>query len=65
MTKIMGNTVNEVKIIQVIKFETKVIKSNFCDYLDAYSLVTGDMKIIVVGANTNVSFKNVLHLQDV
>ena len=25
-----------------IKFETKVIKSNLCDYSDAYILVTGD-----------------------
>ena len=25
-----------------IKFETQVIKSNFCDYSDAYILVTGD-----------------------
>ena len=26
-----------------IKFETKVIKSNLCDYSDAYILVTGDI----------------------
>ena len=49
-----------------IKFETKVINSNLCDYSDAYSLVTGDIKIIAaVAANTNVAFKIVLHLQDV
>ena len=37
-----------------IKFETKVIKPNLCDYSDAYILVTGDIKV----ANTNVAFKN-------
>ena len=33
-----------------IKFETKVIKPNLCDYSDACILVTG--------ADTNVAFKN-------
>ena len=28
-----------------IKFETKVIKLNLCDYSDAYILVTGDIKV--------------------
>ena len=35
-----------------IKFETKVIKPNLCDYSDAYILVTA------VAADTNVAFKN-------
>ena len=41
-----------------IKFETKVIKPNLCDYSDAYILVTGD--ITVIGGNTDikVAFKN-------
>ena len=30
-----------------IKFETKVIKPNLCDYSDAYILVTGDIKATV------------------
>ena len=29
-----------------VKFETKVIKSNLCDYSDAYILVTGVMLIL-------------------
>ena len=39
-----------IKIIQtlvdstIVKFETKVIKSNICDYSDAYILVTGVMQ---------------------
>ena len=41
-----------------IKFETKVIKPNLCDYSDAYILVTGDIKVTDVPANTNVAFKN-------
>ena len=41
-----------------IRFETKVIKPNLCDYADAYILVTGDIKVADVAANTNVGFKN-------
>ena len=41
-----------------IKFETKVIKPNLCDYSNAYILVTGDIKVTDVAANTNVAFKN-------
>ena len=41
-----------------ITFETKVIKSNFCDYSHAYILVTGDIKIADVAADTIVAFKN-------
>ena len=41
-----------------IKFETKVIKSNLCDYSDAYILMTGDIKIADIAADTNVAFKH-------
>ena len=41
-----------------IKFETKVIKPNLCDYSDAYIRVTGDLIIADVAANINVTFKN-------
>ena len=41
-----------------IKLETKVIKSNLCDYSDAYILVTGDTKGTGGNANTKVAFKN-------
>ena len=41
-----------------IKFDKKVIKSNLCDYSDAYILVTGDIKVADVAANTNVAFEN-------
>ena len=54
-----------------IKFETKVIKPNLCDYSDAYILVTGDIKVEDVAAVTNVAFKNcapftrcVTHIKD-
>ena len=41
-----------------IKFETKVIKPNLCDYSDSYILVTGNIKVTAVTADTNVAFKN-------
>ena len=41
-----------------IKFETKVIKSNLCDYSDAYILVTGNITATGGGANDRVAFKN-------
>ena len=41
-----------------IKFETKVIKSNLCDYSDAYILVTGDITATGGDANNKDAFKN-------
>ena len=41
-----------------IKFETKITKSNLCYYSDAYILVTGNIKVADVAADTNVAFKN-------
>ena len=50
--------VMEMKNVATIKFEIKVIKSNLCDYSDAYILVTGDITATGGDANTNVVFKN-------
>ena len=41
-----------------VKFETKVIKSNLCDYSDAYILVTGNNTATGGDANTRVAFQN-------
>ena len=41
-----------------IKFETKVIKSNLCDYSDAYILVTGDITVRNGSENRKIAFKN-------
>ena len=41
-----------------IKFETKVIKPNLCDYSDTYILVIGDIIVERGDANTYVAFKN-------
>ena len=41
-----------------IKFETKVIKPNLCDYSDAYILVTGDITVTGGDDDTKVVFKN-------
>ena len=46
-----------------IKFETKVIKSNLCDYSGAYILVTGDVTATGGDANTKLHLKIVLYLQ--
>ena len=49
MTKIMDSMVKETR---------NVIKPNLCDYSDACILVTGDIKVAAVAADTNVAFKN-------
>ena len=41
-----------------IKFETKLINSNFRGYSDAYIFVTGDITATGSNANTKVAFKN-------
>ena len=41
-----------------IKFQTKVIKPNLCDYSDAYILVTRDITATGGNADTKVAFKN-------
>ena len=41
-----------------VKFEAKVMKSNLCDYSDAYILVTGDITAAGGDNNTKVAFKN-------
>ena len=57
MIKIMDNMAGN-ENDATIKFETKVIKPNLCDYSDAYIFVTGYIKVADVTANTNVLFKN-------
>ena len=46
-----------------IKFQTKVIKSNLCDYSDAYILVTGDIKVADVVQILMLHLKIVLLLK--
>ena len=41
-----------------IKFETKVITSNLCDYSETYILVTGNITATGGDANNRVAFKN-------
>ena len=41
-----------------VKFETKVIKSNLCDYSDAYILVTGDITVDRNNDDVEAAFKN-------
>ena len=58
MIKITQNMVKEMENDSSIKFETKIIKSNLCDYSDASSLVTGDITVVGINADTNVAIKN-------
>ena len=39
-----------------VKFKTKLVKSNLCDYSDAYILVTGNEKATGGDANTRIAF---------
>ena len=41
-----------------VKFKTKFIKSNLCNYSDAYILLTGDITATGGDANVRVAFKN-------
>ena len=58
MIKITQNMVKEMENDSSIKFETKIIKSNLCDYSDASILVTGDITVVGINADTNVAIKN-------
>ena len=58
MIKITQNMVKEMENDSSIKFETKIIKSNLCDYSDAFILVTGDITVVGINADTNVAIKN-------
>lgn len=39
-------------------YSTEVLKSDLCDYNDAYVLVRGDITIVACNAATLVAFKN-------
>ena len=41
-----------------IKFDTKVIKPNLCDYSDAHILVSGDIAVVNRNQNISIAFKN-------
>ena len=43
---------------RTVKFETRVIKLNLCDYSDSYIFVTGDITATGGNADTRVAFKN-------
>ena len=47
-----------------IKFLTKSIESNICDYSDAYILVTGNIATTPNNAVTQVAFKNCAPFKD-
>ena len=48
----LSNTYNENKSI---KFKTPMLRSNLCDYSDAYILVKGTITVTALGANNNAN----------
>ena len=59
MTKTMGNMAEEIKMmmIQPLHLKQKLLNQIF-HYSDVYILVTGDIKVTGIAADTNVAFKN-------
>ena len=47
-----------------IKFLTSSLETSFCDYSDAYVLVTGNIAVTGGDANTKVAFKNCAPLKE-
>ena len=48
-----------------VKFETKVIKQNMCDYSDSYVLVMGDIATIKGDAITKAAFtRSLIYVND-
>ena len=41
-----------------VKFDTRVLKLNLCDYADAYILVNGTIRVAAADANTRLALKN-------
>ena len=50
--------INQTSAGNEIIYRKEVLKSNLCDYNDAYILVRGDIIIISRNLATNVAFKN-------
>ena len=41
-----------------IKYDTRVLKPNFCDYVEAYILIDGTIRAAAADANTRLALKN-------
>ena len=41
-----------------IKYDTRVLKPNLCDYAEAYILLDGTIKVAAANANTRLALKN-------
>ena len=50
----LSNAYNENKSI---RFKTPMLRSNLCDYFDAYTLVKGTITVTAPGANNNANNK--------
>ena len=41
-----------------IKYDTRVLKPNLCDYAEAYILIDGTIRAVAADANTRLALKN-------
>ena len=48
-----------------IKYDTRVLKPNLCDYAEAYILIDGTIRAAAARANTRLALKIVHHLLNV
>ena len=48
-----------------IKYDTRVLKPNLCDYAEAYILIDGTIREVAANANTRLALKIVHHLLNV
>ena len=63
MTRIMDNMAEEMKMTQLLSLGQKLLKQFFCDYSDAYILMTGDIAAVEVIKILQLNLKIVLLLQ--
>ena len=54
----LSNTYNENKSI---RFKTSMLKSDLCDYSDAYILVNGTITVTANGGANNIRYKKIDH----
>ena len=54
---VSDNSKSNYDAVKEITYNTEVLKSNLCDYNDAYNLVKGDINV-TVATQTQVAFKN-------
>ena len=52
------NKVTGVDNLDTIKYDTRVLKPNLCDYAEAYILINGTIRAAAADVNTRLALKN-------